>query len=107
MVHATQDARWRRGPYFRRAGPIRSVSGSHRGGQALTDGTLPTPGGWNRILTQVADLGATIASLRRAGVHFRDNQPSGVAVRQVRLEDPSGNPIGLFEPAGGYHEPAR
>jgi len=84
-----------------------SVPGTHRGGHALRDGTLPTPGGWNRILIQVADLDATVESLRRAGVHFRDDQPSGVAVRQVLLEDPSGNPIELFEPARGYHERAR
>jgi catechol 2,3-dioxygenase-like lactoylglutathione lyase family enzyme len=81
-----------------------SVPGTHPGGHALSDGTLPTPGGWNRILIQVADLDATIESLRRAGVQFRDDQPSGVAVRQVLLDDPSGNPIELFEPASGYHE---
>src|SRR3954447_19591656 len=80
-----------------------SVPGSHPGGHSLPDGTLPTPGGWNRILIQVADLDETIESLRAAGVHFRDDQPSGVAVRQVLLEDPSGNPIELFEPASGYH----
>ena len=84
-----------------------SVPGTHPGGHALPDGTLPTPGGWNRILIQVADLDATIESLRGAGVHFRDDQPSGVAVRQVLLEDPFGNPIELFEPAHGYHERAR
>ena len=84
-----------------------SVPGPHPGGHALSDGTLPTPGGWNRILIQVADLDSTIESLRRAGVHFLDDQPSGVAVRQVLLEDPSGNPIELFEPAGGYHERPR
>jgi catechol 2,3-dioxygenase-like lactoylglutathione lyase family enzyme len=84
-----------------------SVPGTHRGGHALSDGTLPTPGGWNRILIQVADLDATVESLRRAGVQFRDDRPSGVAVRQVLLEDPSGNPIELFEPTAGYHERAR
>ena len=84
-----------------------NVPGTHPGGHALPDGTLPTPGGWNRILIQVADLDATIEGLRRAGVHFRDDRPSGVAVRQVLLEDPSGNPIELFEPARGYHERAR
>jgi catechol 2,3-dioxygenase-like lactoylglutathione lyase family enzyme len=84
-----------------------SVPGTHPGGHALPDGTLPAPGGWNRMLIQVADLDATVESLRRAGVHFRADQPSGVAVRQVLLEDPSGNPIELFEPASGYHERAR
>jgi catechol 2,3-dioxygenase-like lactoylglutathione lyase family enzyme len=84
-----------------------SVPGTHPGGHALADGTLPIPGGWNRMLIQVGNLDATIDSLRRAGVHFRDDQPSGVAVRQVLLEDPFGNPIELFEPASGYHERPR
>jgi catechol 2,3-dioxygenase-like lactoylglutathione lyase family enzyme len=84
-----------------------SVPGTHPGGHALPDGTLPTPGGWNRILIEVADLDATVESLRRAGVRFRDDQPSGVAVRQVLLEDPSSNPIELFERASGYHERPR
>jgi catechol 2,3-dioxygenase-like lactoylglutathione lyase family enzyme len=84
-----------------------NVPGTHPGGHALSDGTLPIPGGWNRILIQVADLDATIDGLRHAGVHFRDDRPSGAAVRQVLLEDPSGNPIELFEPASGYHERAR
>ena len=77
------------------------------GGHVLPDGTVPTPGGWNRILIQVENLDATINALREAGVHFLDERPSGVAVRQVVLMDPSGNPIELFEPARGYHERAR
>jgi catechol 2,3-dioxygenase-like lactoylglutathione lyase family enzyme len=84
-----------------------SVPGLHPGGHALADGTIPAPGGWNRILLQVADLDARVAALRAAGISFRDATPSGVAVRQVLLEDPSGNPIELFEPATGYHERAR
>jgi catechol 2,3-dioxygenase-like lactoylglutathione lyase family enzyme len=76
-------------------------------GHALSDGSLPAPGGWNRILLQVADLDATIASLQEAGVDFRDAVPSGVAVKQVLLEDPSGNPVELFEPASGYHDRQR
>src|SRR5262249_56744556 len=84
-----------------------NVPGTHPSGHALPDGTLPTPGGWNRVLIQVADLDAAVESLRRAGVHFRDDHPSGIAVRQVLHEDPAGNPIELFEPATGYHERAR
>ncbi len=84
-----------------------NVPGTHPSGHALPDGTLPTPGGWNRMLIQVADLDEAVESLRRAGIHFRDDQPSGVGVRQVLLEDPSGNPIELFEPASGYHERPR
>ena len=84
-----------------------SVPGRHPGGHALHDGTLPSPGGWNRLLVQVADLDRTVEALRRAGVHFRDDTPSGTGVRQVLIEDPSGNPIELFEPAAGYHERPR
>jgi catechol 2,3-dioxygenase-like lactoylglutathione lyase family enzyme len=84
-----------------------SVPGAHPGGHALSDGTIPAPGGWNRILLQVSDLDATIEALHVAGVHFLDDRVSGVAVRQVLVEDPSGNPIELFEPASGYHERAR
>jgi catechol 2,3-dioxygenase-like lactoylglutathione lyase family enzyme len=84
-----------------------SVPGRHQGGHALSDGSLPEPGGWNRILIQVDDLTATVEMLRQAGVHFLDDVASGVAVRQVLLEDPSGNPIELFQPALGYHERTR
>jgi catechol 2,3-dioxygenase-like lactoylglutathione lyase family enzyme len=81
-----------------------SVPGAHQGGHALPDGTVPVPGGWNRILIQVADLDALIEDLRRGGVHFLDDVPHGVGVRQVILQDPSGNPIELFEPGVGYYE---
>jgi catechol 2,3-dioxygenase-like lactoylglutathione lyase family enzyme len=84
-----------------------SVPGAHQGGHALSDGTLPAPGGWNRILIQVTDLDATIDALRQGGVRFVDDIPHGVTVRQVIVEDPSGNPIELFEPGVGYHERPR
>jgi len=84
-----------------------SVPGAHQGGHTLSDGSVPAPGGWNRILIQVENLDATLEALHRAGVHFLDEQPSGVTVRQVLLADPSGNPIELFEPARGYHERTR
>lgn len=80
-----------------------SLPSSH----VLAEGTLPQPGGWNRILIQVSDLDTTVDALRQAGVHFLQDTPTGVAVRQVLLEDPSGNPIELFEPARGYHQRER
>jgi catechol 2,3-dioxygenase-like lactoylglutathione lyase family enzyme len=70
----------------------------------LPDGTLPAPGGWNRISLQVHDLDGIVAALRERGARFRNDIAGGVAVRQVLLEDPSGNPIELFEPVAGYHE---
>ena len=72
--------------------------GGPGGGQAMPDGTLPTPGGWNRFGLQVADLDATVAELREAGVRFRGDVISGIGVKQVLVEDPSGNPVELFEP---------
>jgi catechol 2,3-dioxygenase-like lactoylglutathione lyase family enzyme len=71
---------------------------------ALPDGTLPDPGGWNRILVQVPDLEATVAALRGRGARFRHEIVTGVGVRQALLEDPSGNPVELFEPLAAYHE---
>lgn len=71
---------------------------------ALPDGTLPEPGGWNRISLRVSNLNATVATLRASGVTFRRGIAAGVAVDTVLLVDPSGNPVELFEPRAGYHE---
>ena len=68
------------------------------GGQAMSDGSVPRPGGWNRFALEVADLDGIVASLRREGVRFRNDVINGVGGRQVLIEDPSGNPVELFEP---------
>jgi catechol 2,3-dioxygenase-like lactoylglutathione lyase family enzyme len=68
-------------------------------GRPMPDGRRPVPGGWNRIHLLVADLPAEIATLRAAGVTFRNDIVTGPGGRQVLLEDPSGNPIELFVPA--------
>ena len=68
------------------------------GGQAMPDGTKPEPGGWNRFAVEVDDLAATVEALRRAGARFRNQIVTGVGGKQILLEDPSGNPIELFEP---------
>ncbi len=84
-----------------------SVPGGGQGGGApLPDGTLPEPGGWNRIALQVEDLPAAVEEPRGKGAYFRNDVVSGVGVRQILLEDPSGNPIELFEPLAAYHERA-
>src|SRR5262245_50764628 len=67
------------------------------GGQALPDGQVPTPGGWNRIQIQVEDLAEAVERLRGAGGRFRSEIIVGVGAKQILLEDPSGNPIELFE----------
>ncbi len=68
------------------------------GGQALPDGTLPEPGGWNRFQLEVEDLEATVAALRAQGARFRTDLVVGVGGKQALVEDPAGNPIELFEP---------
>jgi len=68
------------------------------GGQAMPDGRMPEPGGWNRFSVEVTDLAATVDALRRAGVRFRNDIVTGVGGKQVIAEDPSGNPVELFEP---------
>jgi catechol 2,3-dioxygenase-like lactoylglutathione lyase family enzyme len=68
------------------------------GGQAMPDGTVPEPGGWNRFAIEVDDLDALVERLRGAGAHFRNAIVTGVGGRQILLEDPSGNPVELFQP---------
>jgi catechol 2,3-dioxygenase-like lactoylglutathione lyase family enzyme len=68
------------------------------GGQSMPDGTRPEPGGWNRFAIEVEDLAATVEALRRAGARFRNQIVTGVGGKQILVEDPSGNPIELFEP---------
>lgn len=63
----------------------------------LPGGATPEPGGWNRIVLEVADLDAAMASIRPSGARFRSEPVSGPGGRQVLVEDPSGNPIELFE----------
>jgi catechol 2,3-dioxygenase-like lactoylglutathione lyase family enzyme len=77
---------------------LSAPSGQGGGGQSMPDGTQPAPGGWNRIQLEVADLEASVASLRAAGAHFRNDIVTGVGGKQILIEDPSGNPIELFEP---------
>jgi catechol 2,3-dioxygenase-like lactoylglutathione lyase family enzyme len=72
--------------------------GGPGGGQAMPDGTLPQPGGWNRFAIEVSDLAAMVETLRSAGAHFRNDMITGVGGKQILVDDPSGNPIELFEP---------
>jgi catechol 2,3-dioxygenase-like lactoylglutathione lyase family enzyme len=68
------------------------------GGQSMPDGTKPEPGGWNRFAIEVTDLGAIVDRLRKEGAHFRNDIVTGVGGRQILVDDPSGNPVELFEP---------
>jgi catechol 2,3-dioxygenase-like lactoylglutathione lyase family enzyme len=79
---------------------VSPVGPDHPGGgsRPLHDGTVQEPGGWNRFMLQVPDLKATVTALRKEGVRFRTDVITGVGTKQVMIEDPSGNPIELFEP---------
>jgi catechol 2,3-dioxygenase-like lactoylglutathione lyase family enzyme len=68
------------------------------GGQPMTDGRNQEPGGWNRFAIEVSDLDATVETLREAGARFRNDVVTGVGGKQILLEDPSGNPVELFQP---------
>lgn len=74
------------------------VGGSGGASQAMPDGRRPEPGGWNRIQIEVHDLSALVEQLRAGGAQFRNEIVSGNGGKQILLNDPSGNPIELFEP---------
>jgi catechol 2,3-dioxygenase-like lactoylglutathione lyase family enzyme len=75
------------------AGPTSSA------GRPMPDGRRPEPGGWNRIHFVVDDIAAEVERLRAAGLHFRNDILTGPGGQQILLDDPSGNPIELFQPA--------
>ena len=69
------------------------------GSQPMPDGRKPEPGGWNRIIVQTSNLAGDVDRFKKAGVSFRNDIVAGPGGRQILLEDPSGNPVELFEPA--------
>jgi catechol 2,3-dioxygenase-like lactoylglutathione lyase family enzyme len=77
---------------------LSAPGGGPGGGQAMPDGSLPTPGGWNRFSIEIDDLAAMVDTLRKAGVHLRSDVITGIGGRQIVIDDPSGNPVELFEP---------
>ena len=77
---------------------LSAPGGGPGGGQAMPDGRVPEPGGWNRFSLEVSDLAATVEALRRDGAHFRNEIVTGVGGKQILVDDPSGNPVELFEP---------
>jgi glyoxylase I family protein len=66
----------------------------------MKDGRKPEPGGWNRIVINVTDLKAEVAKLQQQGIHFRNEIATGPGGSEILLDDPSGNPVELFQPAG-------
>ena len=75
------------------AGPVASAA------RPMPDGRKPEPGGWNRLVVEVEDIESRVAQLRAAGARFRNDVVSGPGGKQILVEDPSGNPIELFEAA--------
>jgi len=69
-------------------------------GRPMPDGRKPVPGGWNRIQLVVTDIAAEVARLRAAGLKFRNDIVSGPGGKQILLEDPAGNLVEIFQPAG-------
>lgn len=72
--------------------------GAGGAGRAVGDGQSPAPGGWNRIQIQVEDIEAMVNKLKKSGGHFRNDIVTGNGGKQILIEDPSGNPIELFQP---------
>lgn len=82
-------------------GPLRMLlnrPGAGGAGQSMPNGDAPAPGGWNRIQLAVENLEAEVERLKAAGGHFRNEIVQGNGGKQILIEDPSGNPIELFEP---------
>lgn len=77
---------------------LSAPGGGPGGGQSMPDGVAPEPGGWNRFAIEVDDLAQTVQNLRAAGARFRNDVVTGVGGKQILVEDPSGNPVELFEP---------
>jgi catechol 2,3-dioxygenase-like lactoylglutathione lyase family enzyme len=77
---------------------LSAPGGGPGGGQAMPDGTVPAPGGWNRFAIEVEDLESDVARLRDGGARFRNEIVTGVGGKQILVEDPSGNPVELFQP---------
>jgi catechol 2,3-dioxygenase-like lactoylglutathione lyase family enzyme len=79
---------------------VSPVGPDHPGGgsRPMPDGTEQRPGGWNRIMLQVADLESVVEELRPRGVRFRNEIVTGIGTKQILLQDPAGNVVELFEP---------
>jgi catechol 2,3-dioxygenase-like lactoylglutathione lyase family enzyme len=77
---------------------LTAPGGGPGGGQAMPDGSVPAPGGWNRFQLEVDDLEGLVDRLRDDGAHFRNDIVDGVGGRQILVNDPAGNPVELFEP---------
>ena len=78
---------------------LNKPGGGGGAGQSMTDGRAPAPGGWLRFQVAVPDIEATVAKLKAAGANLRSEIITGFGGKQVLVDDPSGNPVELFQPA--------
>jgi catechol 2,3-dioxygenase-like lactoylglutathione lyase family enzyme len=78
---------------------LNKPGGGGGAGQAMPDGSVPAPGGWLRFQVEVPDIEATVAKLKSSGIMFRSEVITGFGGKQVLVNDPSGNPVELFQPA--------
>ena len=93
----------------RQAGPVGIISKGDltlwlsgpesSGARTLPDGRRQEPGGWNRLVLEVDNLPSRVATMKQAGLRFRNEIVTGPGGQQIQLEDPDGNPVELFEPA--------
>jgi predicted enzyme related to lactoylglutathione lyase len=77
---------------------LNTPGGGGGAGQSMPDGRMPSPGGWNRVQIHVEDIAATVEKLKKASGKFRNEIVTGQGGKQILIDDPSGNPIELFEP---------
>jgi catechol 2,3-dioxygenase-like lactoylglutathione lyase family enzyme len=77
---------------------LTAPGGGPGGGQSMPDGSLPEPGGWNRFSLETENLDDLVQTLHDQGAHFRSDIIKGAGGNQILLDDPSGNPIELFQP---------
>jgi catechol 2,3-dioxygenase-like lactoylglutathione lyase family enzyme len=77
---------------------LNKPGGGGGAGQSMPSGTAPTPGGWLRFQLEVPDIETTVAKLKASGARFRSDVITGQGGKQILVEDPSGNPIELFQP---------
>jgi catechol 2,3-dioxygenase-like lactoylglutathione lyase family enzyme len=102
LLGFAEEGEWEGAPFrMLRRGDLRLwISGpGSSAARPMPDGSQPAPGGWNRFVIEVDDIDAEGARLREAGVPFRSPIVSGPGGKQAVLDDPSGNPVELFQPA--------
>jgi catechol 2,3-dioxygenase-like lactoylglutathione lyase family enzyme len=77
---------------------LNKPGGGGGAGQSMPSGTAPSPGGWLRFQLEVPDIDATVTKLKASGANFRSDVITGQGGKQILVDDPSGNPIELFQP---------